>query len=70
MALPETDLHRIHLWACARVPEHLWPELKVEADVANRHVDIVEVRPNLTGEGDPIRFSIARLRASGQWSIY
>lgn len=71
--LPETDLHRIHLWARERVPEHLWPELKVEAEVADRHVDIVEVRPNWTGKGDPIRFPIARLRytkSSGQRSIY
>lgn len=39
MALPETDLHRIQLWARARVPEHLWEQVKVEADVADRHVD-------------------------------
>ena len=44
MALPETDLHRIRLWARERVPEHLWDQLKVEADVSDRHVDIVEVR--------------------------
>ena len=45
MALPETDLHRIPLWARERVPEQLWDELKVEADVSDRHVDIVEARP-------------------------
>ncbi|WP_182920277.1 hypothetical protein [Nocardioides cavernaquae] len=38
MALPETDLHRIRLWARERVPEHLWDELKVEADISDRHV--------------------------------
>jgi len=73
MALPETDLHRIRLWAAGRVPEHLWPELKVEAEVSDRHVDIVEVRPPWDGVGDHTRFPIARLRytkATGLWAIY
>jgi hypothetical protein len=62
VTLPETDLHRIHTWARGRVPEHLWPELKVEADVADRYVDIVEVRPPWDGVGEHTRFPIARLR--------
>lgn len=57
MALPETDLHRIRLWARERVPEHLWDELKVEADVTDRHVDIVEVRPLWDGVGEHTRFA-------------
>lgn len=44
MAIPETDIHRIRFWCCERVPEHLWPQVKVGADVAPRHVTIVEVR--------------------------
>jgi hypothetical protein len=60
MTLPETDLRRIHAWARDRVPEHLWPELKVEADVADRYVDIVEVRPPWDGVGEHTRFPIAR----------
>ena len=73
MALPETDLHRIRLWARERVPEHLWGQVKVEADVGDRHVDIVEVRPPWDGVGEHMRFPIARLRytqARGQWAIY
>jgi hypothetical protein len=73
MTLPETDLHRIHTWARGRVPEHLWSELKVEADVADRYVDIVEVRRPWDGVGEHTRFPIARLRytkATGQWAIY
>lgn len=73
IVLPETDLHRIRLWARERVPEHLWDELKVEADVADRHVTIVEVRPPWDGVGEPTRFPIARLcytRTTGLWSIY
>ena len=34
MTFPETGLHRIRLWTRERVPEHLWDQLKVEADVA------------------------------------
>jgi len=73
VTLPKTDLHRIRAWACGRVPEHLWPELKVEADVADRYVDIVEVRPPWDGVGEHTRFPIARLRytkSTGQWAIY
>ncbi|MFN8191868.1 MAG: DUF3024 domain-containing protein [Nocardioidaceae bacterium] len=73
MALPELDVHRIQLWCRERVPEHLWPQVKVEADLAPRHVTIVEVRPSWRGDGPPTRFPIARLRftaATGLWSIY
>ncbi|MFN8192693.1 MAG: DUF3024 domain-containing protein [Nocardioidaceae bacterium] len=73
MALPEIDLHRIERWCRERVPEHLWDQVKIEADVAPRHVTIVEVRPPWRGEGDPTRFPIARLRytsATGLWTIY
>ncbi|MFS3127473.1 hypothetical protein ACLM5J_03615 [Nocardioides sp. Bht2] len=45
IGLPEVDLHRIRLWARERVPEHPWDELKVDTDVADRHVTIVEARP-------------------------
>lgn len=73
MALPETDLHRIELWCRERAPEHLWDQVRVEMDVAARHVDIVEVRPPWDGVGDHTRFLIVRMRykvASGQWAIY
>lgn len=56
MAIPETDLHRIQLWCRDRVPEHLWPQVKVEADVEPRHVTIVEVRPPWDGVGEHTRF--------------
>jgi hypothetical protein len=71
--LPETDVHRIHQWARARVPEDLWPQLKIEADVHDRYVDIVEVRPPWNGVGEHLRSAVARLRhtqATGLWSIY
>lgn len=70
MALPETDLRRIRLWARAPVPEHLRDELEVEADVSDR---LVEVRPPWDGVGEHTRFPIARLRytkSTGLWAIY
>ncbi|HZW44569.1 MAG TPA: DUF3024 domain-containing protein [Dermatophilaceae bacterium] len=73
MAIPETDLRRIQLWCRGRVPEHLWPQLKVEADVEPRHVTIVGVRPPWDGVGEHTRFPIARLRhtsPTGLWAIY
>ena len=45
----------------------------MQADIADRHVDIVEVPPPWDGIGEHTRFPIARLRyakSSGQWSIY
>jgi Protein of unknown function (DUF3024) len=73
VALSEADVRRIHTWARARVPEHLWEQVRVEADVGARHVDIVEVRPPWNGVGEHTRFPIARLRytaATGRWRIY
>lgn len=51
VAIPETDIHRIQLWCRERVPKHLWPQVKVEADIEPRHVTIVEVRPPRNGVG-------------------
>ena len=54
------------------MPEHLWEQVKVEADVCARYVDIVEVRPPWNGVGEHTRFPIARLRytgATGRWGI-
>ncbi len=45
----------------------------VEADISDRHVDIVEVRPPWDGAGEHTRFPIARLRytkSTGPWAIY
>lgn len=73
VAIHEIDVARIRRWCDQRVPEHLWGQVKVEADVAARYVTIVEVRPSWRGEGESTRFPIARLRctaASGMWSLY
>lgn len=73
MAMPETDLLRIGRWCRERVPEHLWEQVRVEAEIADRHVTIIETRPPWDGQGGWTRFPIARLRytkTTGQWSIY
>ena len=44
MGISQLDLVRIRRWCDAHVSKHLWEQVKVEADVADRHVIIVEVR--------------------------
>ena len=65
MAIPETDLVRIGRWCRERVPEHLWNQVRVEAEIADRHVTIIESRPPW--------LPVARLHytaKTGQWSLY
>lgn len=72
-AIPETDLFRIERWCREQVPAHLWDQVRVESEVAARHVTIIETRPFYTGEGDWTKSPIARLRytaSTGEWSIY
>jgi hypothetical protein len=73
--LPETDVVRVQQWCRARVPEHLRGEVRVEVDVADRHLTIVECRPPWRADIGPewSRFPIARLRhvkATRLWSLY
>ena len=42
--LPETDVARVHRWCRDRVPEHVRDEVRIEVDVAERHLRIVECR--------------------------
>src|SRR5699024_12851106 len=50
------------IWCRERVPEHLWDQVRVEAEIADRHVTIIETRPPWDGQGDWTRFPVARLR--------
>ena len=73
--LPETDVARVQRWCRARVPEHVRDEVRIEADVAERHLTIVECRPPWRADFGPewTRFPIARLRytkATRLWSLY
>lgn len=74
-SLPETDVARVQRWCRARVPEHVRDKVRVEVDLADRHMTIVECRPPWrAGFGEEwTRFPIVRLRytkSSGLWSLY
>ena len=73
--LPDTDVARVQRWCRAKVPACVRDELRVELDVADGHVTIVECRPLWRAEADAewTRFPIARLRytkSTGSWSLY
>jgi hypothetical protein len=73
--LPETDVARVQRWCRVRIPEHVRDKVRVEVDVAERHLTIVECRPPWREDFGPgwTRFPIARLRyvkASGLRSLY
>jgi hypothetical protein len=73
--LPETDVARVQRWCRARVPERVRNEVRVELDVAERHLTTVECRvPWWQGsDSEWARFPIARLRytkGTRSWSLY
>ncbi|MGA9360734.1 MAG: DUF3024 domain-containing protein, partial [Mycobacterium sp.] len=73
--LPETDVVRVQRWCRGRVPERVRDEVRVEVDVAERHLTIVECRPLWRADmgAEWTRFPIARLRytkSTGVWSLY
>jgi len=61
--LPELDLARVQRWCTAQVPERLRGEIRVECDIAARHLTICECRPPWHDDLGPewTRFPIARL---------
>ncbi|WP_301336945.1 DUF3024 domain-containing protein [Mycobacterium asiaticum] len=73
--VPESDVVRVRRWCRDRTPEHVRDRVRVEVDVGERHLTIVECRAPLfgtTGE-DWIRFPVARLRymkTRAVWSLY
>ncbi len=75
MTLPELDVARVQRWCRARVPERVRDQVRVEVDVAPRHLTIVECRPPWRADVGPdwTRHPIARFRytrSTGQWSLY
>lgn len=52
MAIPEVDLLRIGRWCRELVPEHLWDQVRVECDIEDRHVTIIDARAPWDGRGD------------------
>jgi hypothetical protein len=58
MGLPELDVARVQRWCAGRVPERARHQVRVECDVAPRHLTIVERRAHgkeVTGSGHPSR---------------
>ena len=75
MALPELDVARVQRWCAVRVPEHARHQVRVECEVAPRHLTIVERRAPWREDSGPEWTSvpIARLRytaADKSWSLY
>ena len=57
------------------MPEHVRDQLRVECDVAPRHLTVIETRPPWRADFGPewTRFPIARLRytkTTGMWELY
>lgn len=75
MALPELDVVRVRRWCAARVPEHARHQVRIECQVAPRHLTIVERREPWREDLGPewTTFPIARLRytvADKTWTLY
>lgn len=75
MALPELDVARVQRWCASRVPEHARQQVRVECQVAPRHLTIVERRVPWREDSSPewTSFPIARLRytaADTSWTLY
>lgn len=74
MALPELDVARVQRWCAGRVPEHALHQVRVECEVAPRHLTIIERRAPWREDFGPewSSFPIARLRYSAAdqaWSL-
>lgn len=75
MALPELDVARVQRWCAARVPEHARHQVRVECELAPRHLTIVERRVAWREDVGPqwTSFPIARLRytaADKTWTLH
>lgn len=73
--MPEIDIARVQRWCRSRVPVQVRAEVRVEADVNERNVTIMECHPPWQAADDAAwtRFPVARLRytrSTRQWSLY
>jgi hypothetical protein len=73
--LPELDVARARRWCAERVPVRFRDEMRVECDVAARHITILECRPpwDENGETQWSRFPIARMyftKKTGLWTLF
>jgi hypothetical protein len=75
MAIPELDVARVRRWCAERVPEHAHHQVRVECEVAARHVTVVERRAPWAEDLGPewTSFPIARLRYTAndrRWTLF
>jgi hypothetical protein len=75
MPLPDLDIARVERWCAARVPDHARHQVRVECQIAPRHLTIVERRIPWRADLGPewTSFPIARLRYSAAdqtWTLY
>jgi hypothetical protein len=73
--LPDMDIARVRRWCEQRVPPQLRDQVRVDCEVAPRHLTILECRPPWREDvgSEWTRFPIARLRytkASATWSLF
>jgi hypothetical protein len=47
--VPETDVARVQRWCRGRLPEQVRDQVRIEVDVAEHYVTIVECRPAVAG---------------------
>ena len=75
MALPELDVARVQRWCAARVPEHARHQVRVECELAARHLTVLERRAPWRADLGPewSTLPVARLRytaATQVWTLY
>ena len=75
MPLPELDVARVQRWCAARIPDRARHQVRLELEVAARHLTIVERRaPWQSGDDGPwSTLPIARLRYTATtrtWTLY
>ncbi|MFF0338364.1 DUF3024 domain-containing protein [Kribbella sp. NPDC004875] len=75
MTVPESDVARVQRWCAIRVPENARDQLRIECELAQRHLTIVERRPPWHENLGPdwTTSAIARLRyntTDKSWTLH
>ncbi len=67
MSMTRSDIDAVTLWCRGRVPEAEWKRHRLEAEVTERHIDLVTAR---LVDGSWHRTPIARLRFMGSTRLW
>lgn len=73
--MPDLDAARVRRWCAGLVPEHARHQVRIECEVADRHLTIVELHAPWHEDAGPdwTRVPVARLRytkTTSAWSLY